>query len=237
MIELEGIGKAYTRATGETVRALDDVSLRIERGEFLAIIGASGSGKSTLMNVLGLLDEPTDGRYRFEGQDVTALGVSGQARFRNRRLGFVFQAFHLLARASALENVELPLLYSDRASIDGLGARALDAVGLADRTRHTPSELSGGQQQRVAIARALVNEPDLLLADEPTGNLDAQAAAEIMRIFQSLNHAGRTIVVVTHDPTIAAYARRIVRLECGRVAVDERTSARASDRATVVESR
>ena len=125
MIELEGIGKTYTRATGETVRALDDVSLRIERGEFLAIIGASGSGKSTLMNVLGLLDEPTDGRYRFEGQDVTALGVSGQARFRNRRLGFVFQAFHLLARASALENVELPLLYSDRASIDGLGARAL----------------------------------------------------------------------------------------------------------------
>ena len=237
MIELEGIGKAYTRATGETVRALDDVSLRIERGEFLAIIGASGSGKSTLMNVLGLLDEPTDGRYRFEGQDVTALGVSGQARFRNRRLGFVFQAFHLLARASALENVELPLLYSDRASIDGLGARALDAVGLADRTRHTPSELSGGQQQRVAIARALVNEPDLLLADEPTGNLDAQAAAEIMRIFQSLNRAGRTIVVVTHDPTIAAYARRIVRLECGRVAVDERTSAPASDRATVVESR
>ena len=237
MIELEGIGKAYTRATGETVRALDDVSLRIERGEFLAIIGASGSGKSTLMNVLGLLDEPTDGRYRFEGQDVTALGVSGQARFRNRRLGFVFQAFHLLARASALENVELPLLYSDRASIDGLGARALDAVGLADRTRHTPSELSGGQQQRVAIARALVNEPDLLLADEPTGNLDAQAAAEIMRIFQSLNRAGRTIVVVTHDPTMAAYARRIIRLEGGRVAADELVSTPANDPVTLVELR
>ena len=237
MIELEGIGKAYTRATGETVRALDDVSLRIERGEFLAIIGASGSGKSTLMNVLGLLDEPTDGRYRFEGQDVTALGVSGQARFRNRRLGFVFQAFHLLARASALENVELPLLYSDRASIDGLGARALDAVGLADRTRHTPSELSGGQQQRVAIARALVNEPDLLLADEPTGNLDAQAAAEIMRIFQSLNRAGRTIVVVTHDPTMAAYARRIIRLEGGRVAADELVSTPANDPVTLGELR
>ena len=237
MIELEGIGKAYTRATGETVRALDDVSLRIERGEFLAIIGASGSGKSTLMNVLGLLDEPTDGRYRFEGQDVTALGVSGQARFRNRRLGFVFQAFHLLARASALENVELPLLYSDRASIDGLGARALDAVGLADRTRHTPSELSGGQQQRVAIARALVNEPDLLLADEPTGNLDAQAAAEIMRIFQSLNRAGRTIVVVTHDPTMAAYARRIIRLEGGRVAADDLVSTPANDPVTLVELR
>ena len=237
MIELEGIGKTYTRVTGETVQALDDVTLRIERGAFVAVVGASGSGKSTLMNVLGLLDEPTDGRYLFEGQDVTALGVAGKARFRNRRVGFVFQAFHLLARASALENVELPLLYSDRASIDGLGARGLEAVGLADRMRHTPSELSGGQQQRVAIARALVNEPDLLLADEPTGNLDAQAAAEIMRIFQSLNHAGRTIVVVTHDPTIAAYARRIVRLECGRVAVDERTSARASDRATVVESR
>ena len=160
-----------------------------------------------------------------------------QARFRNRRLGFVFQAFHLLARASALENVELPLLYSDRASIDGLGARALDAVGLADRTRHTPSELSGGQQQRVAIARALVNEPDLLLADEPTGNLDAQAAAEIMRIFQSLNRAGRTIVVVTHDPTMAAYARRIIRLEGGRVAADELVSTPANDPVTLVELR
>jgi ABC-type lipoprotein export system ATPase subunit len=221
MIELQGIGKTYTRPTGETVRALSDVSLRIDRGELLAIVGASGSGKSTLMNILGLLDDPTDGRYLFDGQDVAGLDVTAQARFRNAKVGFVFQSFHLLARTSALENVELPLLYSDRASIAGLGARALEAVGLADRMRHTPSELSGGQQQRVAIARALVNEPDLLLADEPTGNLDAQAAAEIMRILQELNHAGRTIVLVTHDPAMAAHARRIVRLEQGRVIADE----------------
>src|SRR5215472_7590351 len=187
MIELDAITKTYTRAPGETIRALDGITMQIERGEFVAIVGASGSGKSTLMNVLGLLDEPTEGRYRFDSQDVSALGAVEQARFRNRRVGFVFQSFHLLARTSALENVELPLLYSDRSHIDGLGARALQAVGLGDRMRHTPSELSGGQQQRVAIARALVNEPDLVLADEPTGNLDAQAAAEIIRILQSLN--------------------------------------------------
>jgi putative ABC transport system ATP-binding protein len=224
MIELQGIGKTYTRPTGETVRALSGVSLHIGRGELVAVVGASGSGKSTLMNILGLLDEPTDGRYLFDGQDVAGLDVTAQARFRNAKVGFVFQSFHLLARTSALENVELPLLYSDRASIAGLGQRALEAVGLADRMRHTPSELSGGQQQRVAIARALVNEPDLLLADEPTGNLDAQAAAEIMRILQELNRAGRTIVIVTHDPAMAAHARRIVRLEQGRVISDERVA-------------
>jgi putative ABC transport system ATP-binding protein len=216
MIELQGIRKTYTRPTGETVRALDDVSLRIDRGEFVAIVGASGSGKTTLMNILGLLDAPTEGRYLFDERDVAKLSVAEQARFRNTRVGFVFQGFHLLPRTSALENVELPLLYSDRASIDGLGSKALHAVGLGDRMRHTPSELSGGQQQRVAIARALVNEPDVLLADEPTGNLDAQSAGEIMEIFQTLNQSGRTIVLVTHDAAMAAHARRVVRLEQGR---------------------
>jgi putative ABC transport system ATP-binding protein len=221
MIELHGISKTYTRPTGESVRALSDVSLRIDRGDFVAIVGASGSGKSTLMNIIGLLDAPTAGGYRFDGRDVAGLSVAEQARFRNRNVGFVFQAFHLLPRTSALENVELPLLYSDRASIAGLGEQALAAVGLGDRMRHTPSELSGGQQQRVAIARALVNEPDLLLADEPTGNLDAQSAAEIIGIFQTLNVSGRTVVLVTHDPAVAAHARRVVRLEDGRVIADE----------------
>jgi putative ABC transport system ATP-binding protein len=216
MIELQGISKTYTRPTGETVRALDDVSLCINRGEFLAIVGASGSGKTTLMNILGLLDAPTEGRYLFDGREVAKLSVAEQAGFRNTRVGFVFQGFHLLPRTSALENVELPLLYSDRASIDGLGSKALHAVGLGDRMRHTPSELSGGQQQRVAIARALVNEPDVLLADEPTGNLDSQSAGEIMEIFQTLNQSGRTIVLVTHDAAMAAHARRVVRLEQGR---------------------
>jgi ABC-type lipoprotein export system ATPase subunit len=219
MIELNGITKTYKRPGGETVDALRDVSLRIERGEFMAIVGTSGSGKSTLMNILGLLDLPTSGRYRLDGQEVANLDAGAQARLRNKKVGFVFQAFHLLPRTSALENVELPLLYSDRTSIKGLGARALEAVGLGDRLHFRASELSGGQQQRVAIARALVNEPDLLLADEPTGNLDARSAQEIMAIFRSLNDSGRTIVVVTHDPAVAAHCRRTVRIEDGEIEV------------------
>jgi ABC-type lipoprotein export system ATPase subunit len=222
MIELQGIGKTYTRPGGEPVRALDGVSLRIDRGEFVAIVGSSGSGKSTLMNILGLLDAPSAGRYLLDGQDVAGLGVNELALLRNKRIGFVFQAFHLLPRTSALENVELPLLYSDRDSIRGLGRRALEAVGLADRIDHRPSELSGGQQQRVAIARALVNEPDLLLADEPTGNLDARSAGEIMSIFQSLHASGRTIVLITHDASLAEHCERIFRLETGRITADER---------------
>jgi putative ABC transport system ATP-binding protein len=221
MIELQRIDKTYQRPTGETVHALVGVSLRIARGEFVAIVGASGSGKSTLMNILGLLDAATAGTYLFDGRDVAGLSAAEQARFRNTKVGFIFQAFHLLPRTSALENVELPLLYSDRASIAGLGQQALAAVGLSDRVRHTPSELSGGQQQRVAIARALVNGPDLLLADEPTGNLDAQSAGEIMGIFQTLNESGRTIVLVTHDPGMAAHARRVIRLDHGRVVTDD----------------
>jgi putative ABC transport system ATP-binding protein len=229
MIELQSIYRTYPQQHGGPVEALVEVSLRIDRGEYVAIIGASGSGKSTLMNVLGLLDAPTAGRYLFDGRDVAGLGVAEQARFRNKSVGFIFQAFHLLPRTTAVDNVELPLLYSDRSSIGGLGQKALEAVGLGDRIRHTPSELSGGQQQRVAIARALVNEPDLLLADEPTGNLDAQSAGEIMGIFEQLHDAGRTIVIVTHDAAIATRARRIVRLEAGRVVSDRNNATPARE--------
>jgi len=223
MIELQGIGRTYRRPGGEPVMALADVSLRIERGDFMAIVGTSGSGKSTLMNVLGLLDRPDTGRYLLDGEDVAGLDVDRQARVRNRRIGFVFQAFHLLPRTTALENVELPLVYSDRAEIAGLGRRALEQVGLADRIEHRTSELSGGQQQRVAIARALVNEPDLLLADEPTGNLDTKSAADVLSVFESLNQGGRTIVLVTHDPSVAAHCARVARIEAGRiVGIEER---------------
>jgi ABC-type lipoprotein export system ATPase subunit len=217
MIELEGIRRTYERPAGGPVHALDGVSLRIERGEFVAIVGTSGSGKSTLMNIIGMLDRPTEGRYRFDGGDVSALGVREQARLRNKSIGFVFQSFHLLAKSSALENVELPLLYSDRAAIGGLGRRALEAVGLRDRVDHRPSELSGGQQQRVAIARALVNEPDLLLADEPTGNLDETSAGEVMAIFRELHRGGRTVVIVTHDAAIARHCGRVARIEGGKI--------------------
>ncbi len=221
MIELRGVGKTYTRPTGEAIRALVDITFRIERGEFIAIVGTSGSGKSTMMNILGLLDKPSAGTYLLNGQDVSGLGVNDQARVRNKKVGFVFQTFHLLPRTSAMENVELPLLYSDRASIEGLGRQALETVKLADRIHHRPSELSGGQQQRVAIARALVNEPDLLLADEPTGNLDTRSAREVLAIFQALNRSGRTIVLVTHDNEIAAHCNRIARIEGGRIVSDE----------------
>jgi putative ABC transport system ATP-binding protein len=224
VIELQGIQRTYRRPGGTDVRALVDVSVRIERGELVAIVGASGSGKSTLMNVLGLLDRPDAGRHLLDGQDVAGLDVDALARLRSRRIGFVFQAFHLLPRASALENVELPLLYSDREDVQGLGRRALASVGLADRVDHTPSELSGGQQQRVAIARALVNEPDLLLADEPTGNLDERSGGEVLELFQALHRAGKTIAIVTHDPGVAARCERVIRLEAGRVVSDERAA-------------
>jgi len=221
VIELIEIGKRYNRpAGGEPIHALISLSLTVQRGDFVAITGASGSGKSTLMNILGLLDEPTAGTYTFDGQNVDHLSPADRARFRNKKVGFVFQAFHLLARTTALENVELPLVYSDRASTDGLGQRALEAVGLGDRMSHKPGELSGGQQQRVAIARALVNEPDLILADEPTGNLDPQSANEVLSVLQRLNAAGRTIVLVTHDPIVAGWARRVIRLDAGRVTSD-----------------
>jgi ABC-type lipoprotein export system ATPase subunit len=224
MIELHNVGRTYARPAGGEVKALADVSLRIERGEFVAIVGASGSGKSTLMNIVGLLDEPSEGRYLFDRQDTTSLDVTDQARLRNRKIGFVFQAFHLLPRTSALENVELPLIYSDRDSIEGLGRRALEAVHLGDRLDHTPAELSGGEQQRVAIARALVNDPDLLLADEPTGNLDSGAAREVLAIFRALNRLGRTILLVTHDSAVAEHGSRRIQLEGGRIVADVATA-------------
>lgn len=233
MIELKEISKTYKRPTGEPIVAVSGISLHIERGEFVAVVGASGSGKSTLMNILGLLDLPTSGRYSWDGEDVATLNANRQAEMRNKKIGFVFQAFHLLPRTTALENVELPLLYSDRSSIKELSRKALEVVNLADRIHHRPSELSGGQQQRVAIARALVNEPDLLLADEPTGNLDRASALEIISIFQTLNHAGRTIVLITHDQEIASFAGRIVRLEQGCMVGDER---RVDHRAVVQEA-
>ena len=221
MIELQKVAKTYRRSANDEVPALVDVSLHIGRGEFVAIVGESGSGKSTLMNIIGLLDAPTQGRYRLDGVDVTEFNPNDQANMRNRKIGFVFQAFHLLPRTTALENVELTLLYSNCKSISGLARKALEAVRLADRVQHRPSELSGGQQQRVAIARALVNEPDLLLADEPTGNLDRRSAMEIIAILQCLNRDGRTIVLVTHDQEIAQYTNRIVSLERGRIVADE----------------
>ena len=224
MIGLNGITKTYTRPGGEPVHALIDISLQIKNGEFVAIVGTSGSGKSTLMNILGLLDVPSAGSYHLRGQDTAGLSTGAQAQWRNKRIGFVFQTFHLLPRTSALENVELPLLYADRGSFRGLGRKALESVGLGDRISHRPSELSGGQQQRVAIARALVNEPDLLLADEPTGNLDRRSANEVMAIFQSLNQSGRTIVLVTHDAEIANHCGRIARIERGRIVADERVA-------------
>ena len=220
LIELEDITKQYQKGSAPVVHALRGVTLAIGRGELVAIAGASGSGKSTLMNVLGLLDRPDAGRYRFDGREVSTLSGREQAGLRNARIGFVFQAFHLLPRASALENVELPLVYSDRADIRGLGHRALELVGLADRVTHTPAELSGGQQQRVAIARALVNEPDLMLADEPTGNLDSESAADILATFEALHRAGRTIVIVTHDAAVAARCPRRIRIADGRVVED-----------------
>ena len=217
MIDLRDLSKTYARRDAEPIHALDRVSLQIDRGDFVAVVGASGSGKSTLLNILGLLDTPTAGRYLLDGGDAAALSAHRMARLRNRRIGFVFQAFHLLPRTSAVENVELPLLYSDGDYPDRAGERALARVGLADRVHHTPAELSGGQQQRVAIARALVNDPDVILADEPTGNLDAQSSNDIMALFHSLNADGKTIVLVTHDAVLAAQCRRVVRLACGRI--------------------
>jgi len=219
MIELREVRRTYRKGTQE-VRALDGVSLRIEPGEMVSIVGPSGSGKSTLMNVLGLLDRPDAGSYRLEGEEVGTLPPDRLARIRNERIGFVFQAFHLLPRATAVENVELPLLYAERAAPRGVGLSALERVGLADRAHHLPGELSGGQQQRVAIARALVQEPALILADEPTGNLDTRSGAEILEIFRALNRGGTTVVVITHDPAVSRCADRTLSIVDGRIASD-----------------
>jgi ABC-type lipoprotein export system ATPase subunit len=220
MIEIDGVSKAYEKGAS-VVHALDGVSLTIDEGSFVAIVGPSGSGKSTLMNVIGLLDTPDAGSYRLDGRDVGTLDPDTLAELRNERIGFVFQSFHLLPNTTALENVELPLVYSNRRDISGLGMNALRQVGLEDRAKHTPGELSGGQQQRVAIARALVNSPDLILADEPTGNLDSASGNEVMEIFKELHRSGKTIVLITHDADLAAMAMRRVGIVDGRIVEDE----------------
>jgi putative ABC transport system ATP-binding protein len=221
LIELRDITKTYTPG-GAAVRALRGVSLCVESGEFVALVGPSGSGKSTLMHLIGLLDHPTSGIYLFEGEDVSRLSRTGLAVLRNRKIGFVFQGFHLLARQSAWENVTLPMVYAGRSAADRRkrAFELLSRVGLADRVSHRPNELSGGQQQRVAIARSLANDPRLLLADEPTGNLDSATGTEVLAQFRALHAAGQTIVLVTHDGAVAETAKRIVTLRDGVIVSD-----------------
>lgn len=207
----------------EIVRALKGISFSVQQGEFVTIMGSSGSGKTTLLNILGCLDQPGNGKYLLDGVDVKALSRNELARLRNRKIGFVFQAYNLLARTSALENVELPLLYNNTVSSvqrRESALRALQAVKLGDRASHMPNQLSGGQQQRVAIARALVNEPVMILADEATGNLDTRTSYEIMLLLQELNHQGKTIIFVTHEPDIAAFSSRTITLKDGRIIKD-----------------
>lgn len=221
IVKADRLTKVYNKGVGGDVFALRDVSLEIHKGELIAIMGASGSGKSTLMNILGCLDKPTEGSLFFEEKEVSKLGDKELASVRNKKIGFVFQSFNLLARTSALENVELPLIYSDKVNVTKLAKDALNLVGLADRVHHHPGELSGGQQQRVAIARALVNDPDIIFADEPTGNLDTKSSYEIITLFQKLNKEGRTIVLVTHELDIAEHAKRIIKVSDGRIVSDE----------------
>ncbi len=226
VVRLRGITKTYRIGREIEVRALRGVDLDVMPGEFVAIMGPSGSGKSTLMNVLGCLDAPDAGTYELAGQTVASLSDGALAAIRNRHVGFVFQTFNLLPRLNAIENVELPLVYGgDGRDRRPRAAAALEQVGLGDRLHHRPSELSGGQQQRVAIARALLNDPSMILADEPTGNLDSRSSAEILAIFQRLNAQGKTVVMVTHEPDVAAHCRRIVRMRDGVVAHDDPVAA------------
>lgn len=224
IVEIHDLKREFLMGS-EIVRALKGVSFSVEEGEFVTIMGASGSGKTTLLNILGCLDKPTDGTYRLDNVDVKKLSRNELAQLRNRKIGFVFQAYNLLARTSAIENVELPLLYNPAISTTErhqMATKALEAVRLSDRLDHLPNQLSGGQQQRVAIARALVNEPVMILADEATGNLDSRTSYEIMALFQELNKQGRTIVFVTHEPDIAAFSSRTITLKDGRVIKDAR---------------
>ena len=221
MIQLENIAKIYRMGKIE-VPALRGIDLTINQGDILAIIGASGSGKSTLMNIIGFLDQPTTGKYMLEGTDVSQLNDNKLAELRNKKIGFVFQTFNLLPRASALSNVELPLIYSGGGQRHKRSMEALERVGLGARANHKPTELSGGEQQRVAIARALVNKPSLILADEPTGNLDSAATTEITRLFSQLHQEGITVILVTHEMDVARQTQRIIRLLDGRIISDEK---------------
>lgn len=225
LIEVQNLMKIYRMGDIE-VRALRGVDLNVEKGEFVTIMGPSGSGKSTLMDILGCLSKPTTGSYKLDGEEVAKLSETQLAAIRNREIGFVFQAYNLLSRTTALRNVELPLIYArvSRRERRRRALAALESVGLADRTHHRPNEMSGGQQQRVAIARALVNEPSIFFADEPTGNLDSRSGKEVMSVFQQLSEAGNTILMVTHENDVAAYSRRIIRLRDGTIEADERVA-------------
>ena len=227
VIVVEDVRRTYQVTDDLAVHALDGVSLTLQTGELVAIMGSSGSGKSTLMNMLGCLDRPTSGRYLLDGVDVRDMDEDEQSDLRNRKIGFVFQAYNLVPRTSALANVELPLSYAGipRAQRRARAREALDAVGMGARVDHLPSELSGGQQQRVAVARAIVTNPSLILADEPTGNLDSRSTADVLAIFERLNAEGRTVVLITHEDEVAARARRVIRLADGRIIGDERTGA------------
>ena len=220
MIELENITKAFQMGKVE-VPVLHGIDLVIDDGEMVAIMGPSGSGKSTLMNILGCLDVPSSGRYLLDGADVSRLSTNQLAKVRSRKIGFVFQSFNLIPRTNAVRNVELPLIYAGAPDRRSRARLALEQVGLSDRAKHMPNELSGGQQQRVAIARALINDPTLLLADEPTGNLDTISSMEIMRLLCALNDAGRTVVIITHEEEVAGFAKRVVRMRDGLIESDQ----------------
>jgi putative ABC transport system ATP-binding protein len=220
MIQIRGLSKSFAKESASIIKAVDNVDVDVKQGEFIAIVGPSGSGKSTLMNIIGLLDKPSSGKYVLDGKEVLTLSQDELAEIRNKKIGFVFQQFHLLPKTTAKENVEIPLIYSEKKNISGLAVNALGLVGLKDRINHIPTELSGGQQQRVAIARALVNDPEIILADEPTGNLDSKAGLEVMAVLQNLNKLGKTIILITHDKEIALHTKRILEIVDGKIVAE-----------------